>query len=74
MKASKFADDRKAFVLKQGMDEVPLGDICRRAGINDATYCNWKKEMTTVKQPSPFNHSHLRTNTPSQGSEHRNES
>ena len=44
MKASKFSDAQKAFVLKQGADGVPVADICRKAGISQATYFNWKKK------------------------------
>lgn len=33
MKASRFSDAQKAFILKQGADGVPVADICRRAGI-----------------------------------------
>lgn len=43
MKASRFSDAQKAFILKQGADGVPVADICRRAGISQATYFNWKK-------------------------------
>ena len=32
MKASKFSDAPKAFILKQGSDGVPVADICRKAG------------------------------------------
>lgn len=42
MKASKFSDAQKAFILKQGDDGVPVAEICRRAGISQATYFNWK--------------------------------
>ena len=38
MKASKFTDAQKAFILKQGADGVPVAEICRRAGISQATY------------------------------------
>jgi putative transposase len=38
MKASKFPDAQKAFILKQGADGVPVSDICRKAGIIQATY------------------------------------
>ena len=44
MKASKFTDAQKAFILKQGADGVPVAEICRRAGISQATYFNWKKK------------------------------
>ena len=41
MKASKFSDAQKAFILKQGADGTsPVADICRKAGINQATYFN----------------------------------
>jgi putative transposase len=38
MKASKFSDAQKAFILKQGADGVPVTDICRKAGISQAAY------------------------------------
>lgn len=41
MKASKFSDAQKAFILKQGR----VADICRKAGISQATYFNWKKKL-----------------------------
>lgn len=58
MKASKFSDAQKAFILKQGADGIPVSEICRRAGISQATYFNWKKkydgllptEMKRLKQ------------------------
>ena len=43
MKASKFSDAQKAFILNQGADGVPVTDICRKAGISQA-YFNWKKK------------------------------
>ena len=58
MKASRFSDAQKAFILKQGTDGMPVADICRKAGISQATYFNWKKkydgllptEMRRLKQ------------------------
>lgn len=44
MKASKSSDAQKAFILKQGDDRVPVAEICRKAGISQATYFNWKKK------------------------------
>ena len=43
MKASKFTDAQKAFILKQGEQGIPVAEICRKAGISQATYFNWKK-------------------------------
>jgi putative transposase len=34
MKASRFSDAQKAFILKQGVDGMPVADICRNAGIS----------------------------------------
>lgn len=45
MKASKFTDAQKAFILRQGEDGMPVAEICRKAGICQATYFNWKKEF-----------------------------
>ncbi len=58
MRASKFSDAQKAFILKQGADGIPVEEICRRAGISQASYFNWKKkydgllpnEMRRLKQ------------------------
>ncbi len=58
MKASRFSDAQEAFILKQGADGMPVADLCRRAGISQATYFNWKKrydgllptEMRRLKQ------------------------
>ena len=58
MKASRFSDALKAFILKQGADGMPVADICRKTGISQATYFNWKKkydgllptEMRRLKQ------------------------
>lgn len=44
MKASKFSDAQKAFIVKQGEEGVPVARICREAGISQATYFNWKKK------------------------------
>lgn len=43
MKTSEFSDAQKAFSLKQGNDEGAVAEICRKAGIGQATYFNWKK-------------------------------
>jgi len=44
MKASRFSEAQKAFVLKQGADGVAVAEICRKVGISQATYFNWKKK------------------------------
>jgi len=44
MKASKFTEAQKAFILKQGEQGTPVAEICRKAGISQATYSNWKRK------------------------------
>ncbi|MGA6116756.1 transposase, partial [Agrobacterium radiobacter] len=38
MKVSKFSEAQIAFVLKQAEDGTPIGEVCRKAGISDATF------------------------------------
>jgi putative transposase len=51
MKASQFSDAQKAFILKQGQDGVPVAEICRKAGISQATSFNWKKKYDGLLPP-----------------------
>ena len=44
MKASRFTDAQKAFLIRQGEEGTPVAEICRKAGISQATYFNWKKK------------------------------
>ena len=44
MKASKFTEAQIAFVLKQAEDGTPVAEVCRKAGISDATFYNWRKK------------------------------
>ena len=44
MKASRFTDAQKAFIVKQGNEGTTVAEICRKAGISPATYFNWKKK------------------------------
>jgi putative transposase len=38
MKASRFSDAQKAFIIKRGGDGVPVAELCRKAGISQS-YC-----------------------------------
>jgi len=44
MKASKFTEAQIAFVLKQAQDGAAVAEVCRKAGISDATFYNWRKK------------------------------
>jgi len=50
MKASKFSDAQKAFILKQGADGMPVADICRKAGISQAVPSGMS-ERSLVHEP-----------------------
>jgi putative transposase len=43
MKKSKFSEAQIVFALKQS-ETVPVEEICRKMGISQATYYNWKKK------------------------------
>jgi len=51
MKASQFSNAQKAFILKQGDEGVSVAGICRKAGISQATYFNWKKKYAGMLPP-----------------------
>jgi putative transposase len=51
MKASQFSDAQKAFILKQGDEGVSVAEICRKAGICQAIYFNWKKKYAGLLPP-----------------------
>ena len=58
MKRTKFTDAQIAFVLRQAEEGTPVSEICRKAGIAEATFYNWRKkygglmpsEMKRLKQ------------------------
>ena len=37
--------------MKQGADGVPVEEICRKAGISQATYFNWRKKYQGMTPP-----------------------
>jgi putative transposase len=43
MKKSKFTEAQIAFVLKQADEGTAVAEVCRKAGISDATFYNWRK-------------------------------
>ena len=43
MKRSKITAAQIAFVLKQAEDGTPVAEVCRKAGVAEATFYNWRK-------------------------------
>ena len=58
MKKSKFSEQQIAFILRQAEEGTAVAEVCRKAGISEATYYNWRKkygglmpsEMKRLKQ------------------------
>lgn len=44
MKSSRFTETQIISILKEADAGVKVKDICRRHGISDATYYNWKSK------------------------------
>jgi putative transposase len=44
MKKSKFTEAQIAFILKQAEEGTPVAEVCRKAGISDATFYGWRKK------------------------------
>ena len=44
MKTTRFSETQIIAVLKQGDAGLPIKDICRQAGISQATYYQWKSK------------------------------
>ncbi len=43
MKKSKFSEALIAFILRQADEGASVAEVCRKAGISDATFYNWRK-------------------------------
>jgi putative transposase len=58
MKKSKFTDAQIAFMLRQAEEGTAIGEVCRKAGISEATFYNLREkygglmpsEMRRLKQ------------------------
>ena len=44
MKKTKFTEQQIAFALRQAETGTRVAEVCRKLGISDATFYNWKKE------------------------------
>ena len=58
MRRSRFSDQPIAFILRQAEEGTTVEEVCRKAGISEATYYAWRKkygglmpsEMKRLKQ------------------------
>ena len=44
MKKSRFTEAQVAFVLRQAEEGTAVGEVCRKAGISEATFYAWRKK------------------------------
>lgn len=44
-----FTDAQRGSFIRQGEDGTSVEEICRKAGISQATYFNWKKTYAGLK-------------------------
>jgi putative transposase len=45
MKKSRFSEQQIAFVLQQAEEGTAVAEVCRKAGISEATYYVWRKKF-----------------------------
>ena len=45
MKKSRFTESQIVFALKQSETGVKVEEVCRKMGISEATFYNWKKKF-----------------------------
>ena len=45
MKKSRFTESQIVFALKQSETGVKVEEVCRKMGISEATFDNWKKKF-----------------------------
>lgn len=44
IKTSKFTEEQIAFALRQAETGTTVAEVCRKMGISDAPFYNWKKK------------------------------
>lgn len=44
MKKSRFTEEQIAYALKQAELGIAVSEVCRKLGVSEATFYNWKKK------------------------------
>ncbi len=45
VKRSKFSEAQIAVILRQAEEGTPVAEVCRKAGVSNATFSTWKGVM-----------------------------
>ena len=51
MKKTKFTEEQIAFALRQAETGTRVVEVCRKLGISDATFYNWRKKYGGLGVP-----------------------
>lgn len=46
MKKSRFTEEQIAFALRQAETGTKVSEVCRKMGVAEATFYNWKKKYS----------------------------
>lgn len=49
MKKSRFTESQIVAVLKEGEAGMPVAELCRKHGVSNATYYQWKSKYSGVQ-------------------------
>ena len=49
MKKSRFTESQIVAVLKEGETGMPVAELCRKHGVSNATYYQWKSKYSGVQ-------------------------
>ena len=49
MKKSRFTESQIVAVLKEGEAGMPVAELCRKHGVSNATYYQWKSKYAEVQ-------------------------
>jgi len=55
MKKSRFSEQQIAFVLRQAEEGTAIAEVCRKAGISEASFYAWRKKygVTCSRKTGP---------------------
>jgi len=48
MKKSRFTEEQIAFALRQAETGTKVSEVCRKMGVAEATFYNWKKKYSVL--------------------------
>jgi putative transposase len=51
MKKNRFTESQIVVVLEEGEAGMPVAELCRKHGVSNATYCQWKSKYSGVQVP-----------------------